>query len=303
MTGKPLDQLIELTDPEGCHVINLPSRIWVLGGTFESDGPNLSFRDAFWRRTLTAAVPRWLVALLRPEDLEGWLEHSGYADLTEFERDACYLSRAIIVFAESPGSYAELGSIVIDQSLAQRLAVVVQQKYRADNARGSFLNLGPLRRTEEAGGLICIIDPDRDFELRDADYDAIISSVQAWLPEQHKREKFRPTDRAHAFLIVADLVDALLIATETDLLDALRHFSVAFRQEDLRQCLGMLKFLRLVRLYEFGTVKYYLRESADEGPWIDYTSKYGVFDRARFKIKAQEGLNRNLLSIYERARR
>lgn len=307
MSGNPLDQLVSLTDPEGCHVTNLPSRIWVLGGTFEdsSNGPALSFRHAFWRRTLTAQRPAWLRDLIRPEDMAGWLEHSGYTDLLEFERDACYLARATILFAESPGSHAELGCIGIDESLSRRLVVVVEQKYRAEAQKNSFLSLGPLRRAEH-DGLLCVIDPDVDFNLPEADYEAIIESLQSWLPTQPKREKFNPQNRAHIFLLIADLADVLLIATETDLIEATKHFGVSIRPDDFRKFLGMLKFLGLIRLYEYGAAKYWLREGGN-GPWIDYKSSDGKvpFDRVRFKVKASVTLaeDRRLKAIYERARK
>ena len=259
MSGKPLDQLVELTDPGGCHVINLPSRIWVLGGTFASDGPALSFRDAFWRRTLKSDGPKWLRDLIRPEDMVGWLEHSGYYDLLEFERDACYLARATVLFAESPGSHAELGSIVIDESLSRRLAVIVQQKYRVEADKNSFLNLGPLRRADREGQL-CVIDPTVDFDLPEGDYEAIIELLEGWLPAQHKKEKLHPQNRAHIFLLLADLADVLLIASEPDLIEGLKHFGVTIRLEDLRKLLGMLKFLGLIRLYQHGAAKYWLRD-------------------------------------------
>lgn len=301
----PLDQLVEQTDPGGCHVVNLPSRIWVLGGSFDSEGCILSFRDAFWRLTIENGGVDWFIDLARPEDLAGWLEHSGYTDLLEFERDACYLARAIILFAESPGAHAEFGVIAIDESLLRRLAVVVQHKYRAGEARNSFLNLGPIRRVEKEG-LLCVIGAEGVAAFSKIDYDAIIESVGGWLPVRHKSEKFQPLKSAHLFLLIADIIDVLLISTENDILSALAHFGVRLSPDALKKHLGMLKFLGLVSLNEQGIIRYWLGED-DDGPWIDYTSSNSKipFDRARFKIKAREMLGDDirLLSIYERVRK
>jgi len=194
---------------------------------------------------------------------------------------------------------------VIDESLSFRLAVVVQQKYRTEAEQDSYLNLGPIRRAQSVG-LMSVIDPDVDLELREADYEATIESLHGWLPLQHKREKLRSQDRAHIFLLIADLADILLIATETDLIEAIRYFGVSIQLKELQKFLGLLKFLGLVRLYQHGSAKYWLREG-DHGPWIDYTSSSDLpFDRSRFKIKAEQNLEKNsqrLFSIYLRARK
>lgn len=306
MSGKPLDQLLEQTDPEGCHITNLPSRIWVFGGPCGSSELPVSLRDSFWRKSLNHhPAPNWFIDLDRPEDNDGWLEHSGYADLLEFERDACYLAKATVLFAESPGAYAELGAIAIDESLLPRLAVVVQHRYRVGNSRDSFLNLGPLRRVEGKGRL-CVIGTETSH-LPEHDFEDILATVDQWLPKTHKKEKLQPSNPTHRLLLVADLVDILLVASEPELISALKHFGVSISLDELKKSLGLLKYLEFIALHQAGMIPYWVRHDAENGPWADYTSSSQEFrfERARFKVKAAEIISENtrLKSIYERGRR
>lgn len=308
MSGKPLDQLLEQTDPEGCHLTELPSRIWVFGGPCqnEADGPALSLRDAFWRRSMKEyPAPAWFANLDRPEDHSGWLEHSGYSDLLEFERDACYLAKATILFAESPGAHAELGAIAIDSVLLHRLAVVLEHQYTQGESLKSFLYLGPLRRVRKQGCL-CVID-DNIAKLSVHDFNAIIETMNHWLPTAHKKEKLQPANPTHRLLLLADLVDILLISSEPDLIAALEHFNIHMPDYELKKSLKLLNFLRFVAIHESGMTPYWLRHGSENGPWVDYTSKSNEvrFDRTRFKMKSLKLINENnrLRPIYERGRR
>ncbi len=304
MSGKPLDQLLKQTDPGGCHVVDVPARIWVFGGPFESSGRLKSLRDSFWRQTLVRSSPHWLTDLERPEDYPGWLEHSGYSDLLEFERDACYLARAVIIFSESPGAHAELGALALDAALLPRLIAVIQHKYSQGDADNSFLALGPLRRVRECGCL-CVIGDD-DLRISEHDFTDILDAVMEWLPASHKRERLDRNNTCHLLLIIADLVDLMLLSSEPDLIAALSHFGFELEMLQLRKYLSLLKFLKLINLHQAGSIRYWVRYGSARGPWVDYTAGAGQqnFERSRFKLKAQEIIEKNarLKSIYERGR-
>lgn len=304
MSGKPLDQLLAQTDPEGCSVIKLPSKIWVFGGHFNNSGPHLSLRDSFWRQTLTCQSPTWLTALDRPEDHIGWLEHSGYSDLLEFERDACYLAKAIVIFAESPGAHAELGATALDATILPRLVAVIQHQYTQGESENSFLALGPLRRIREKGCL-CVVDDD-PVTLSAHDFNDVIEAINGWLPTDNKREKLQTFNPCHQLLLIADLIDLMLLSSEPDIQLALGHFGFKVTIEQLRKHLSLLKFFKFINRYQAGTTPYWLKHGSDEGPWVDYTALSGQpkFDRTRFKLKAKELIDSNarLRSIYERGR-
>jgi hypothetical protein len=295
VSGEPLDQLIRQTDPEGCHVINLPSRIWIFGGASDDDAEKpLSLRDSFWRQSLQSwPVPIWIKDLDKPEAHQGWLEFSGYTNLLEFERDACYLARGVILFAESPGSFAELGALAIDSSILPRLHVVVQTTYLEEDKRRSFLNLGPFRLVGEKDGLCGIIATKYPL-IEVHEFETILESVDGWLPKSRHKERFNASNSTHLLLIISDLVDLLLVSKEEDILRALLHFQVNIGVEELRRYLNLLSFFRLVIPRLNGRRPYYVRHQESEAPWIDYTGiAPSAFDRSRFKIAAREAVERN----------
>lgn len=289
MHGLPLDQLCSLVDPGACHLHRLPGRIWVFGGPIEPESTLAakSLRDSFWRQTL--ALPRtpenhWLAKLDRPENYNEWWAFSGYADLLEFERDACYLAQATVLFAESPGALAELGALAIDEALVDHLVVVVQTKYFDAENRQSFLNLGPLQRARDRKQL-CVIGAAGEIHLPTDDVESVVESVGNWLPPLQKTKVFRTSNPTHRLLLLADLVDLLLVSKLEELKSASAHFAVNFSDLELTKALNLLAFFNLVRIETRGLEPFYVGRPDSGAPWVNYTAKSKVpFDRSRFKI-------------------
>jgi len=290
--------------------VNLPERIWLFGGqgTFRmgSDDDCASLRESFWRKTL-ASIPMaarpWQKDLDIPENHEGWWAFSGYSDLLSFERDSCYLARAIILFPESPGSIAELGALAVDDWIVDRLLVVVQRQFLEDATRQSFLNLGPLKRANDRE-LQCVINTDAKRELPQDDVEAISAFLDAKLPRVHHTEKLKLENPTHKLLLIADLIDLLMIARPAELQAALGHFGLAIALDDLERAVKLLAFFKLARLDKWGLEKFFVRRTKADRAWVDYTSKVGQpnFDRSRFKVERRERLavDRRQLSVLDR---
>lgn len=306
MSGEPLDQLINTVDPEACRLIKLPDKIWVFGGACEDNSANASksLRNSFWRQTMSPAIFRpWLEHLKRPEDYPEWLAFSGYDDLLEFERDACYLAHATILFAESPGSYAELGALALDKWILPQLFVVVQSDNFRGDRRNSFLNLGPLARVNTTKGR-CVISTDSTRELPETDFDSIIESIDHWLPKKHCSSILDIHNPMHRLMLLADLVDLLLVSTILEIQRALTYFKVQMDESEIKKSLILLDFFELVKFENFGYADFCARRKLSSAPWIDYTAKEecGKFDRSRFKVLSEKHVQGNgrKKSIFER---
>ena len=308
----PLDQLRNQLDPGACRLANLPERIWLFGGkgrfttnTAALDLPLESMRDSFWRMAFTP-IPRpnkvWLDDIDMPEQHEGWWAFSGYDDLLMFERDACYLARAVILFPESPGSFTELGALSVDESIVKRLIVVVQSKHLQDENRESFLNLGPLTKAE-THGLRCVIGGASYPSLTAEDFDTILEFVDQKLPRVPGTEKLHIENPTHKLLLIADLVDLLLICKPAELLSALKHFELSMTQEELERATKLLQFFKLIRIEHRGYEHYFLRQEHTSRTWVNYTAKEGkdAFERSRFKIDREALLDKRHLSVLGRA--
>lgn len=245
-----------------------------------------SLRSSFWAKALDAACPpfKWLGQLARPEDYPEWWAFSGYSDLLEFERDACHLARATVLFAESSGSLAELGALAVDDSLVKCLLVVVQEKYTRER---SFLKLGPLARVEKHQGL-CVIGSPSVNELTDDDFQSVLDHIDRWLPNVPNVQTLNPKSPTHTLLLLADLVDLLVITKEAELLDVTTHFGLSLDQVSLHRSLQLLQFFGLIRIAQRGLEKFYVHIRHSEAPWINYKGASERFDRSRFKITCIE---------------
>jgi len=298
-------------DPGACRLVNLPERIWLFGGKgsfrMGSTEPCESLRESFWRQSLTlppSSSRTWPSFLDIPENHPGWWAFSGYDDLLTFERDACHLARAIILFPESPGSLAELGALAVDDSIVDRLLVVVQSRYLEPNRRESFLNLGPLKRVETRQHR-CVIRAETTRELTSDDFENIIEFIDARLPRGHSTERLRIENTMHRLLLIADLVDLLLIARPAELQSVLRHFRVEISTPDLERAARLLEFFGLVRIDNWGLELFFVRPEHRSRAWVDYTSREGqpTFDRSRFKVDRRAVLagDRRQLAVLERS--
>lgn len=308
MSGEPLDQLRDQLDPGACRLANLPGRIWLFGGVFGGNKttPPSSLREAFWRKSLSAhPSPQlvWTSDLEIPESHSGWWAFSGYDDLLTFERDACHLSRAIVLFPESPGSLAELGALAVDDSIVSRLLVVVQSQYLETGARESFLNLGPLKRVEALKNR-CVIGADRASDLTQDDFDTITEFVHDRLPSLPSTERLRLDVPTHKLLLAADLIDLLQICKPLELQAALKHFGAALSIQELDRSAKLLEFFGLIRIEHRGSEHFLVRREKSDRTWVDYKAREGMprFDRSRFKLDRRSLLegNRRLMSVLER---
>ncbi|WP_162932226.1 retron St85 family effector protein [Solimonas sp. K1W22B-7] len=147
MTFDAINTFIETVDPQRATVVSFPEFILVFGGPLAKKvrSSPVSQRDAFLR-WLAANRSELHSVLLLPESFEDWNDFSTYSDLLLFEKDLGYLTSAVVVFLEAPGSIAELGAFSQIDSLSERLMVVVSDEYHP--AR-SFISLGPIRSVKE----------------------------------------------------------------------------------------------------------------------------------------------------------
>jgi hypothetical protein len=300
----PLDLLIDQIEPKAC-LIKFPKRLWIFGGELDLVKPAKSLRDSFWKQSLQKTLPqKWIADFDCPEQHKHWWAFSGYDDLLMFERDACYLARGTILFAESPGSLAELGALAIDGAILPRLMVVVQSRYLNEDSRKSFLYLGPLKRVEDQNGL-CVIGSSSDTVLTDNDFDEIIRAIDDWLPTTHKTSVFNIQNPTHRLLLLADLVDLLLVSNLKELQRAIGFFDVKLTDEDLVRALALLDFFGFIKKEMSGREPFWVSLARSDAPWIDYTGKPShSFERSRFKLACNDLISKDVRkkALFQRSR-
>lgn len=154
------DNFLLCIDTQKLRVKNLPNFIFICGGLIGDLGmqdpetpPPLpkSMRDALMRRIpeiqiIPAGKRITPDKIILAEEFQDWLEHSIVDNLIDFEIVLADLASAVILVVEGLGSYAELGSFSIIESISDKLITIVNTNTIVDR---SFINLGLLKYLED----------------------------------------------------------------------------------------------------------------------------------------------------------
>lgn len=125
MTNPHVDAFLSSVNVGGLRIIAPSNRIFFCGGPYaaDSDEPIFSARDFLLRRTLvnkTTLFQRFYYE----EQMREWLNGGHFADLHNLEKHIAEISSVVFLIAESPGSYAELGSFVNSETILKKMFVV-----------------------------------------------------------------------------------------------------------------------------------------------------------------------------------
>lgn len=278
MTTGAVELLAEHIDPSDTRIRQLPDFILVFGGPLGD--PRGSARQLFlnWIDINRADLREWMI---KPEDYQDWNNLDGYQNLIDFERDAVCLTRAVVLFSESPGSHAELGAFCMDPILSERLLVVISEEhYEA----GSFIAKGPIKKIEDIkDDSICTVNEIKSPEIQ-PEIPAIVDSLDnklKSLPKSMNLDAGRPRDQ---FLLVADLIELFGSLTITEILDLCKLAGLNTTIPQIKSMYGQLHRFGIVTSIKKNTQRYYV-PTPHRFNFLDYRSKKnGIsFDRLRFK--------------------
>lgn len=276
-----IDVFKSLVHPASTRIISLPDIVLVFGGKLGAG--EASARQMFINWLLVHQHP--IYPLLRtPEQYEDWDSFEGYDNLIDFEREAGSLAKAIVLFSESPGSFAELGAFCMDSILAERLFVVIDEQ---NYAAGSFIAHGPIKKIENHhGGVVCAVpkmDPPRDIqpELRlvaDALSEKINSIPQTTI--------FNPKQLRDRLLLVMDVVELFGAITVHELQSIMQFMGGDLSRPALERLVKQVERFELISAVK-KLAKTYLVPPPSRQVYLDYRANAGesAFDRTRFKFK------------------
>ena len=277
------------------QIIHLPSIVFVFGRHLRDapgDAPS-GMRDMFvsWAHETGHEIAS---SLKLPEDYPEWNQFDGYDDLTAFESDAGCISRAVLLFVESEGAFAELGAFCTQVVLAERLFVVLYSKYYRAN---SYIALGPLRVLKRVQGdehSICPVDGDTltDFEkvLPDLASEVLEKSKQAL-----KVHAFDPQQVRDQFLFIADIVELFGALTLKEITQLLTAFGMALTKQRIGQMLNLLCLLEVIQPSEHLSRHFYVPPKGKREGFIGYKfmDSSARIDRVQFKLRAMEFLKQD----------
>jgi hypothetical protein len=225
------------------------------------------------------------------EDVKDWNSYSAYDDLIEFERDIAHICKTIVLFVESPGSIAELGSFAIIPEITEKLIVFVHTDYSEST---SFVALGPLKRiadiakgsngTKEKIHYIAWVKESTDINGKPKEIvrheslghwgkytcDAINSALNSRLHIDHNSDKYRRTKEA---LFIHDIVSLFKAITEDEILEYFWASDHDIQEKNLQRSLFCLKKLELVRSINKGSKTYYVSGNPSDNRYLIFKNK------------------------------
>ena len=180
-----------------------------------------------------------------PESYNDWSEFSIYSDLLLFEKDLGYLTSAVLVFLESPGSIAELGAFSQIDSLSERLIIVVSDDY---HPKKYFISLGPIRSiqvTQKHENCVCVIPPVKAEKLVEH-ISVIVDMLDKKRQRKNDTESLSKDSTQHEILLVLDFINLFLVIQKTELQQLATHFGLEIKLLRLNQILFLLEKTELI---------------------------------------------------------
>ena len=212
------------------------------------------------------------------EDVFTYFEHSDYQDLLGFERDLAELSSLTVLFTESPGSIAELGSFAVLKTIRERLLVVMHQ----DNAhKESFIWRGPVlalqnhAKSKEKEDPITVYkwqkNRDSNGYFSNGEFpDALdlAETIESIIRKRPKTKFFNKYRTEHIMLLIISFIDIVRIALLDEVCFALKFFGIKVRQKQVKQYLSLLMSLGLIHSKPYRNYVFFL---APQGDWFSWS--------------------------------
>lgn len=221
-------------DGDKIHVQAPTDVIFLCGGETSDIGakPPLSLRDAFLK--ILDNPPLKGRQLIQAEEITSGLKFfSRYGNVLEFERDLAQIVELIILFSESPGSFAELGAFSSVEEIAERLFVIIRDKHWDDQ---SFITLGPLEYLTKQFGrktVFVIADATIGMKGNSAEFvnlDTLKVQLAKPLTERLDTPRdpstFDPSRPGHLIKLIVGLIQEYGALEDQELLQLLPLFNV-----------------------------------------------------------------------------
>lgn len=240
---------------DDCKVQNAPDLLFLCGGRMAVEGPYLSARD-FFHRYLTKK-PELARRVKLAEGVNAWFKNAwfendtAFSDLVEVENYLAHLAGVTILFVESPGSIAELGSFAASDDIRPKTLVVLSELHGAES---SFIADGPIRKlTKENSDHVVyynwkLEEPDSRVTRKvlgdmAKDLTAFLEKREA---ERPKLLDFKRDNTGHTLLLVADLIWMQGAVSKSEIAACLEAVGCGLSQDSLNRHLSILQSVRFI---------------------------------------------------------
>lgn len=256
--------------------------IFMCGGRIPDgdDSPLSSVRHFATRRLRSTPGSLAEFKVILAERATDLLRDGSFPDLLEFEEHLAALAACVLLFVESPGSIAELGSFAVMPQLRPKVLVVFEQSH--STAEDSFIVLGPLaslKRRDPTSVQVFPMHVSSDGNLQPSPdlieqcWEDIEVAVSKFTRRPIQENPFDASALAHQLVLLVELTSLFGALRRGELHDCIKQFGVALAVQHLDRSLKVLAKFGLIHIREWGNEKFYI----------------GAADRQLLRLRRTEG--------------
>jgi hypothetical protein len=270
--------------------VNPPTDVIFLcgGKTPKKSKKPASLRDAFLKIPDNPALNGRVVRLAEKVNTFH-MERAAYEDLLAFELDFAQVCGLVVLFSESEGSIAELGSFSVIDEISDRLLVFVRDHHLTYD---SFIKLGPIQQLRNRYGdqaVFVLNDDDIDLKNRRiADVniaklsDRVTPAINVRFEEVRPKTTFNRKSTGDIIKLMTGLVQDFGALKAKELRTLLKTFGIAITDKRIdRLMLCAEAALWVVRERRGFDVFYIALPAKRDALSIRFNKKAKLFNRAR----------------------
>lgn len=219
-----------------------------------------------------------ILPILAEKAIEEFLEakRDTALELGNFEHLIAACVDSILIFPESPGSFAELGFFAATPDVLKKSLIVNQENYQGN----SFINLGlmPFYNRDSVYKPMMIIGANQELGFSQIKDRLLISNSGAKYRRRFPSDEFKLLNPKHQLIALHELIRAFGYIREENLFQML---SLVFRSYDLvdvHRLLAILVAMKYVSRNEYGD---YVMQNDAPG-LLEYN--HDLFDKARTQV-------------------
>lgn len=287
------ESLHEVADLEKLTVRPFDGFVFLCGGPFSDSADKIdSARHYAVNRSKASSHTIAGRKVILAEKLTDLMRGADFLDLLDLENHIAALASSVVIFVESPGSIAELGSFAVMKHLTPKLFVICEQDF-ISNEDPSFIYLGPLAEVKKHG-----IDRVQVFpmlgekvechrpvstELMDRCWEIIEDELAGILRKSIRQSDFSATELSHQMMTIVGFCSVFGALRRSEIEELLSRLGAEVRHKEISKQLRVLQGVSLIKSSVYSSETFYFPGS--DSKTLGIAPKPGkTFDWIRFRM-------------------
>ncbi len=244
--------------------------VFLCGGPFRDTAPPnplLSLRHHALRAAASKSNRIADRIVIVAEHATELLQTGDFGDLLEFESHLAALAACIVIFLESPGAIAELGSFAVMEDVKSKVLVVCEQLYAEPPT--SFIQLGPIASLRKSDPFSVYTYPFHEpdpcgVRISETLVNDCWADVEQGIEDFAKRavrgSPFDAKELPHQLILTLELVTLFTALRLSEIAACLEAFGCKLSKVHLTRSLKMLVKFNLLNVRHWGHEQFYVRD-------------------------------------------